>query len=153
MHRIQLENGIFSKGIEVHDDLDAAVLSFWGRMKLAFNASSTITFMSCKITDGSGNVVRPYDMTWNRDAEYDNKFFMHHIRLDGETYSKDIDTCETFDAARAAFAAAMEYGHNNPRHATVSFVSCQITDRGGAVMEPFNETWVKPAETEQAQGA
>ena len=50
MHRIQLESGSFSKGIEIHDTLDSAILAFWGRMKLAYDASA-ITFMSCKITD------------------------------------------------------------------------------------------------------
>ena len=47
MHRIQKENGVFSKGIEVHDTLDAAKLSFWGRMKLAYGNKAGITFVHC----------------------------------------------------------------------------------------------------------
>ena len=146
LHRIQEENGVFSKGIEIHDTKDAAVLSFWGRMKLAYGGNPAITFMSCKITDTNGSVISPYNLTWNAEANYTNKFFMHHIRLDGETFTKDIDICETFDIARSAYAAQMEYGYNNTRHANVSFVSCEITDRSGSVMIPFDETWKKPEE-------
>ena len=144
LHRIQEENNVFSKGIEVHDTMDAAILSFWGRMKLAYGGNPAITFMSCKITDVNGAAVAPYDLTWNASAEHENKIFLHHIRLDGETFSKDIDICASFDAACAAFAAHMEYGYNNPRHADVSFVSCEITDRSGTVLQPFAKTWVKP---------
>ena len=143
LHRIQEENGTFSKGIEIHDTKDAAVLSFWGRMKLAYGASA-VTFMSCKITDVNGNVIDPrYNLNWNAESEYENKFFLHHIRQDGETITKDIDVCDTFDAARSAYAAHMEYGYNNSKHPNVTFVSCEITDRSGSVMQPFDETWTK----------
>ena len=143
MHRIQEENGTYSKGIEVHDTLDSAVLSFWGRMKLAYGASG-VTFMSCKITDGNGKVISPYDLTWLADPEVENQYFLHHIRLDGETVTKDIDICESYDAACASYAAQMEYGYNNPRHPNVSFVSCEIDNKRGEVMQPFDGTWVKP---------
>ena len=148
LHRIQGNNSTFSKGIEVHDTKDSAILSFWGRMKLAYGNNQDVKFMSCKITDSNGFVVRPYDLTWNEEGEYDNKYFMHHIRLDGETYTKDIDVCDTFDSARSAYATAMEYGYNNPRQPNVSFVSCEITDRNGFILEPFAETWIKPEEPE-----
>ena len=144
LHRIQEENNAFSKGIEVHDTMDAAILSFWGRMKLAYGGNPAITFMSCKITDVNGAVVDRYNLTWNANADAENKIFLHHIRLDGENYNKDIDICESFDAARAAFAAHMEYGYNNTKHPNVSLVSCEITDRSGTVLQPFAETWVKP---------
>ena len=143
MHRIQQENGTYTKGIEIHDTLESAILSFWGRMKLAYGAS-TVTFMSCKITDGNGSVIVPYDLTWNADANHENAFFLHHIRLDGETFTKDIDLCDSYDAAKASYAAQMEYGYNNPRHANVSFVSCEIVNKDGVVLLPFNGTWVKP---------
>ncbi|MBO7421944.1 MAG: hypothetical protein J6T99_00970 [Oscillospiraceae bacterium] len=148
LHRIQEKNGSFTKGIEIHDTLDAAVLSFWGRMKLAYGGDPDITFMSCKITDINGGVIAPYNQTWQGNAGAANKFFMHHIRLDGETFSKDIDICDTFDAARTAFAACMEYGYNNTKHPNVNYVSCEITDRSGSVLLPFDETWIK-AEPEQ----
>lgn len=151
MHRIQLENGSYSKGIEVHDTKESAILSFWGRVKLAYGASPEITFMHCKITDSDGNVVQPYNLTWNAGEEYDNKFFMHHIRLEGETFTKDIDVCDTFNAARAAYAAQMEYGYDNGKFPNVTLVSCEITDRSGSVMKPFDETWKKRVEPENNQ--
>lgn len=144
LHRIQQENGTFTKGIEVHNTLYSAIIAFWGRMKYGYNNPSYpgMTFISCKITDGNGAVVAPYNLTWVK--EMDGTFFMHHIYLDGETFNKDIDICADFDAARTAYAAQMEYGYNNPRHPDVSFVSCEITDRNGDVMFPFCETWNKP---------
>ena len=143
-HRIQEENGTLSKGIEVHDTLDAAVLSFWGRMKLAYNSSSAIKYMSCKITDGTGNTVAPYDMTWIGNEEDNDLYFLHYIRKDGENFTKGIDNYDSFDAARVAFATQMEYGYGNTKHPNVEFVSCEITAQNGMVMTPFDKTWVKP---------
>lgn len=150
MHRIQEENGVYSKGIEIHDTKEEAILSFWGRMKLAYGGNPTVTFMHCKITDINGNRVEDYDLPWNAETEHENKFFLHHIRYDGDTPSKDIDVFDTFDAARAAFGAAMEYGYNNTKHPNVKYVSCEITDRSGSVMDPFKKTW-NPTEEEPAE--
>ena len=78
------------------------------------------------------------------------------LAFEGETFSKDIDVCTSFDMARYTYEAAMEYGYNNPKFPNVSLVSCVITDMGGAVMEPYNETWripdpePEPPEPEQA---
>jgi len=146
LHRIQEEGGAFTKGIEEHDALDDAIRAFWGRMKLGFNnpTKPDMTFVSCKICDGNGNVMRPYDMTWLKAAEgQGNVFFLHHIRRDGETLTKSIDAYETMDAAMVAFATAMEYGYNNPRFENVSMVSCKVTDllSGGMILR--DETWVK----------
>lgn len=144
LHRIQKEDGAFNKGIEVHNTKDAAILSFWGRMKLGYNnpQHQTLTYVSCKITDINGAVVDDYDMTWQKETG--SEYFMHYIRLDGETYTKNIDICETFEAAIGAFAAAEEYGYSNPKFPNVQLVSCMITDRAGAIMEPFNKTWMVP---------
>lgn len=147
LHRIQEEGGVFSKGIEIHDTLDAAILSFWGRIKLGYNnpQKPNMNYVSCKIKDINGNVIAPYNLTWTRAIEaFANKYFMHHVRYDGDTPNKDIDICDTFDAARVAFASAMEYGYNNPNHSNVKMVSCEITDIYGNVMTPFDETWLKP---------
>jgi hypothetical protein len=140
LHRIQKENGNISKGIEVHDTLDSAVLSYHGRMKLAYGGNPAITFMSCKITDGNGNVLPEYNEAW-KSEDGENTFFMHYIRLDGETFTKGIDVCASFDAAKASRHAQMEYGYSNPNHAIVSYVSCMITDMSGTIMMP--ETWEK----------
>ena len=148
MHRIQEENGAFTKGIEVHETKENAILSFWGRMKTAFGGNPNMDFVSCKITDVNGNVVEPYNLTWNKNEEFENKFFLHHIRKNGESFVKDIDVCASFDAARSAYAAQMEYGYGNTRYPEVELVSCEITDKSGTVMYPFNETWVKPEPVE-----
>ena len=139
LHRIQKENGNFTKGIEVHDNLDDAIRSFWGRMKTGYNNAQfqNMTFVACKVTDSSGNTVAPYNATWLKEnSEENNVFFLHSIRVDGETVTKAIDTYITQDGAMVAFATAMEYGYNNPRFPNVSLVSCEITDllSGGLVL-------------------
>ena len=141
MHRIQKENGALDKGIEIHDTLDAAVLSFWGRLKLAYGKNPNITFMHCMITDADGNVVlapdgSPYNMTWKAESETENTFFLHHIRLDEKSWDKAIDAESDFDLARTDFAAQMEYGYGNTHHPNVSFVSDKVTDlmSGGLIL-------------------
>lgn len=143
LHRIQKENGAFTKGIEVHDSLDSAVLSYHGRMKTAYGANPSMTFVSCAITDGNGNIVYPYCETWVKDREQaENKFFMHYIRVDGSVFTKGIDALEYYDAAKASFHAQMEYGYDNPQHQNVSFVSCMITDMlSGEIIK--SGTWNK----------
>lgn len=145
MHRIQEENGAFTKGIEVHDDLDSAIRAFWGRMKTAYN-NQAMPFAHCKITDVNGNVVSHYDMACQNGETGENKFFVHSIRENGETVTKGIDAYDSYDEARSAYATAMEYGYNNPKFANVTYVSCEITDKSGAVMTPYSETWIKPEE-------
>ena len=154
LHRIQKEDGAFSKGIEVHDTLNAAVLSFWGRMKYGYDNPTKpgMTFVSCKVTDSNGNVVGKYDMTWLKEgAEEENVFFMHHIRKDGETFSKDIDVCESREEALRLLAAAMEYGYENSKYPNVTFDSCMITDLMSGGMVLFEDTWIKAeAEPDEA---
>lgn len=154
MHRIQRENGVFSKGIEVHDTLDSAAVSFWGRMKLAYGANPNISFMHCKITDGNGETVKPYDKVWKSESETENIFFLHHIRLDGNTFDKNIDDSTDLDALQSGFAAQMEYGHNNPQHPKVSFVYNSITDLLSGGLELSSGKWIKvdePAPEEQTE--
>ncbi len=145
LHRIQRENGSFVKGIEIHDNLDSAVLSYWGRVKLAYGASQAIDAMFVKITDKTGNVVDNYEFAWKADGvDLNGAYFMHHIMLTGETFGKDIDVCNSLGSAIVSFASTMEYGYGNPKHSTVSYVSCEITDCGGAVMDPYKKYWEEP---------
>ena len=69
LHRIQIEHGNVVKGIEVHDTLDPAILSFWGRMKLGYNNPQhpNLILVSCKITDMNGNIIEPYNMIWQKN--------------------------------------------------------------------------------------
>ena len=143
-HRIKAECTVFNKGIEIHDGLDSAIRAFYSYWTYAFNNAPSVTLVSCRITDGSGAVVGKYDMTWLKDAGTANKYFMHYIRHDGETFAKNIDIFDDFDAAKSAFGAQMAYGYENPNHANVDFVSCQITDTSGHTLEPYNDTWNKP---------
>ena len=48
LHRIQIQSGTLSKGIEVHDTLAAAILAYHGRMKLAYGGNPDVTFLNCK---------------------------------------------------------------------------------------------------------
>lgn len=147
LHRIQKDNGNYTKGIEVHENMEDAIRSFWGRMKTAYNASGTMTFVSCFVEDGNGNIVYPYAATWLKEGtETTNAFFLHSIRLDGETYTKGIDVYATQDEAQRMFATAMEYGYNNPRFENVSYVSCEITDLLSGGMVLARDAWKKPEE-------
>ena len=94
------------------------------------------------ITDEGGNIISGYNETYCADVG--NTFYAHYIRLDGETYTKGIDACESFGAAKVSHHAQMEYGYNNSRFPNVSFVSCMITDSTGAVIMP--ETWRRQEE-------
>ena len=151
-HRIKAEGTVFNKGIEIHDSLDSAIRAFYGYWTYAFNNAPNVTFVSCRITDGSGAVVGKYDMTWLKAGVTGNKFFMHYIRHDGDTFAKNIDIFDDFDAAKGAFGAQMAYGYENPNHANVDFVSCQITDMSGATLEPYNDTWCKPEPEPENEG-
>ena len=73
----------------------------------------------------------------------ENKFFMHRIRRTGGTFDKGIEIKDNFDDAKQAFHAQMSawaYGHNED----TDFVSCMITDMSGAILKPFDETWIAP---------
>jgi len=149
LHRIQKDNGTYTKGIEVHDNLDDAIRSFWGRMKTAYNNPQNpgMTFVSCFISDETGSIYPNYLGTWLKEgSEEANEFFLHSIRVDGETVTKAIDVCSTEDEAKRALAAAMEYGYNNPRYPGVSLVSGSITDLLSGGMLLWNYKWNKPEE-------
>ena len=142
LHRIQRENGVLSKGIEVHDTLDSAIRSYHGRMKLAYGANPAITLMDCKITDSNGAIIGKYNETYNAEPVTENTFFQHYIRVDGETITKNIDVCADYNAAKAAQHQQLEYGYGNPQHSGVTMVSCMVTDKSGDVL--MDETWRAP---------
>ena len=144
LHRIQIEDGNVVKGIEVHDTLDPAILSFWGRMKLGYNNPQhpNLILVSCKITDMNGNIIEPYNMIWQKNNIPNENFFLHHIRKDGNSFAKDIDVCADLDAARLSYATNLEYGYGNSKFPNVEMVSCMITGMNGFVV--CSETWNKP---------
>lgn len=111
-------------------------------MKLAYGASDA-NFMACSISNERGETIYPYNLAWSQNPEENDKYYMHRIRLDGETYTKDIDVCDTYDSACSAYSAQMEYGYNNPRFPNVKMVSCEIVDKFGNIVYPFISTWAK----------
>lgn len=154
LHRIQKENNSITKGIEIHENLNDAIRSYWGRVKTGFNNPNnpSMTFVSVKITDEAGNVIRDYNTTWRKeDAEETNVFFMHHVMKNGETITKDIDVLESQDAANIALATQMEYGYENPRFPDVSLIYCEITDLLSGGMILYKAAWQKPESEEETE--
>ena len=153
LHRIQKDDGNFVKGIEAHVTMDDAIRSFWGRVKTGYNNPDhpAMTFVSCYITDDNGIVYKRYFDTWLKPADpeaedpepVENKYFLHSIRRDGETITKAIDVFDTMDDAKRAYAAAMEYGYNNPKFPGVNLVTCEITDMMSGSKILSSDNWVK----------
>lgn len=144
MHRIKFENDTFTKGIEVHDTKDSAILSYHNYMAQGFGNQNNpnLTFVSCKITDIYGNILYPFNETWNPSGE-STKFFLHHIRYDGTSFNKDIDICDTLDAAKLSYHQNEAYGYNNSKFPNIEYVSCFITDQNGHAITPYAENWIK----------
>lgn len=147
LHRIQKDGDNFTKGIEVHVTLNDAIRAFWGRMKTGYNDPEhpNMSYVACYISDDNGSIYQLYNKFWLKtDGEnpVENKIFLHSIRREDETYTKDIDVYDDMDAAQRAYAAAMEYGYNNPKYPKVNLVECEITDIAGSKII-CSDNWVK----------
>ena len=73
MHQIKRTNGTFDKGIVVksegtsEENFEAAKQAFHAYLgAYAYNHDATTDFVSCMITDLSGNVLKPWDETWQK---------------------------------------------------------------------------------------
>ena len=139
LHRIRKDNGVYSAGIEVHDTLDAAIKSFHGQMKMAYNNPSypNMTYVSCMVTDNNDDIVPGYNETWNKEKVRD--FFVHYIRHDGATYTKGIDISPDYGTACRSYHTQMEYGYGNTKFPNVTFVSSKITNSSGLIHK--GEAW------------
>ena len=73
----------------------------------------------------------------------ENKFFLHRIRKDGETYTCGIEVHDTLDAAIQSFHSQMKMAYNNPSYPNMTYVSCMVTDENDEVVPGYNETWNK----------
>ena len=144
MHRIKKDNGTYTKGIEVHDTLDSAIGSFHAYMKQGYGNPNfpDLIFISCKIKDIYGNVLPDYSDSWIKTGEEITDYFLHHIKEDGGTFTKDIDISAEIDPAKASFHDYMAYGYNNSKFPNVNYVFCMITGRFGDVEK--KECWIKP---------
>ena len=145
MHRIKKENGAYTKGIEVHDTLDSAVGSFHAYMKQGYNNPNNpnLTFVSCKVTDIVGNIYPEFNEAWTKTGETITDFFLHHIREENGTYTKDIDI-STIESAMSSFHDYMAYGYGNTRFPNVNYVSCMITGQDGNIEK--RESWIRHEE-------
>lgn len=141
LHRIRKDSGAYNKGIEVHDTLNSAIRSFHSQMKMAYNNPSypNTTYVSCMITNGEDKVIAGYNETWKKENITD--FFVHYIRHDGATYTKDIDICDTYDDACRIFHTQLEYGYDNANFPDMTLVAAKITSENGWAHK--SEHWIK----------
>ena len=73
----------------------------------------------------------------------ENKFFLHRIRKDGNTYNTGIEVHDTLEAAIQSFHSQMKMAYNNPSYPNMVYVSCMITDEHEHIVPGYNETWNK----------
>lgn len=71
----------------------------------------------------------------------EDKFFLHRIRKDGDTYTCGIEVHNTRDAAIQSFHSQMKMAYNNPSYPNMKYVSCMVTDEEDNVIPGYNETW------------
>jgi hypothetical protein len=71
----------------------------------------------------------------------EDKFFLHRIRKDGDTFSAGIEVHDTLDSAIQSFHSQMKMAYNNPSYPNMKYVSCMVTDGNDEVVPGFNETW------------
>ena len=141
LHRIRKDGDTYTAGIEVHDTLDAAIQSFHSQMKMAYNNPSypNMVYVSCMVTDEQDNIVPGYNETWNKGKVHD--FFVHYIRHDGDTYTKNIDVFTDYSSACRAFHTQLEYGYNNTKFPNITFVAGKIAGGNGITYK--TESWTK----------
>ena len=73
----------------------------------------------------------------------EDKFFLHRIRKDGDTYTAGIEVHDTLDAAIQSFHSQMKMAYNNPSYPNMKYVSCMVTDENDEIVAGYNETWSK----------
>ena len=70
----------------------------------------------------------------------ENTFFLHQIKEANGAIDKGVVVKDTFEAAKQSYHAYLgAYAYGKDENTT--FVSCMITDKSGAVLFPFSETW------------
>lgn len=73
----------------------------------------------------------------------ENKFFLHRIRKDGDSYTAGIEVHDTLDSAKRAYHSQMKMGYNNPSYPNLKYISCMVTDEQDRIVPGYNETWSK----------
>lgn len=70
LHQIKRTNGTFDKGIVVKDTFEDAKQSYHAYLgAYAYGHDANTNFVSCMITDISGNVLKPFNETWVETSE------------------------------------------------------------------------------------
>ena len=65
LHQIKRTEGIFSKGIVVHDTFEEAKQGYHAYMgAYAYGHDTQTDYVSCMLTDMSGTVLTPFTETW-----------------------------------------------------------------------------------------
>lgn len=66
LHQIKRTNGTYDKGIVVKDTLEAAKQGYHAYLgAYAYGNNDKTDMVSCLITDSYGNIMKPFDETWN----------------------------------------------------------------------------------------
>ena len=73
----------------------------------------------------------------------ENKFFLHRIRKDGDTYTCGVEIHDSLDSAIQSFHSQMKMAYNNPSYPNMKYVSCMVTDENDEIVPGYNETWNK----------
>ena len=73
----------------------------------------------------------------------EDKFFLHRIRKDGDSYTCGIEVHNTLDSAIQAFHSQMKMAYNNPSYPNMKYISCMVTNEQDEVVPGYNETWSK----------
>ena len=73
----------------------------------------------------------------------ENKFFLHRIRKDGDSYTTGIEVHDSLDSAIQSFHSQMKMAYNNPSYPNMKYVSCMVTDEEDKIVPGYNETWNK----------
>lgn len=70
LHQIKHTNGTYDKGIVVKDTFEAAKQSYHAYLgAYAYGNNADTDMVSCLITDSYGNILKPFDETWNAPTE------------------------------------------------------------------------------------
>ena len=73
----------------------------------------------------------------------EDKFFLHRIRKDGDSYTTGIEVHDSLDSAIQSFHSQMKMAYNNPSYPNMKYVSCMVTDQNDNIVPGYNETWDK----------
>lgn len=71
----------------------------------------------------------------------ENKFFLHRIRNDGDSYITGIEVHDTLNSAIQSFHSQMKMAYDNPSYPNMKYVSCMVTNENDEIILNYNETW------------